>query len=331
MTGERLWGVWHAFDHPVSLWVTIGIAAVLVLALPAIELVSAGGRVAPALKQELRTRTLSWMVIAPAMAAPVLLGAAFTIVAVGALGLLCYQEYARATGLFRERLISAAVVLGILFVTFAALDHWYGFFMALVPLGVVFIAAVSIPLDRPRGYIQRVALGVFGYLLFGVALGHLGYMANDWSYRPIVLMILLCVAANDVFAFCVGKTLGGPKLVPQTSPNKTISGSLGALVLTTTLVTLISGWVFAGTAMAALGHRIALGIIISAGGQLGDLLLSSLKRDLGIKDIGAIIPGHGGILDRFNSLLLVAPASFHYIGYVLGFGLDQPTRIITGG
>jgi phosphatidate cytidylyltransferase len=59
-------------------------------------------------------------------------------------------------------------------------------------------------------------------------------------------------------------------------------------------------------------------------------MLSSIKRDLGIKDIGAAIPGHGGILDRSNSLLLVAPTVFHYVGYFRGFGLDQPVRIMTG-
>jgi phosphatidate cytidylyltransferase len=125
--------------------------------------------------------------------------------------------------------------------------------------------------------------------------------------------------------------MGGPKLLPATSPNKTVSGAVGAFLVTATAVTVLSGWVFDGTPMAGLAHRIGLGVIIGALAQLGDLMLSSIKRDLGIKDMGTAIPGHGGVLDRFNSLLLVAPATFHYVGYFKGFGLSQPVRIITGG
>ncbi len=75
---------------------------------------------------------------------------------------------------------------------------------------------------------------------------------------------------------------------------------------------------------------LSLGALVSVAAQPGDLMLSSIKRDLGIKDMGVMLPGHGGILDRYNSLLLVAPASFHLIGYYVGFGLDQPVRLITG-
>jgi phosphatidate cytidylyltransferase len=273
----------------------------------------------------------SWSALVILLGVPVLAGAAWTMLAVLVIAILCYREYARATGLFRERAVSVAVVTGILFVFFAALDHWYGFFLALVPLGVVVIAAASIPLDRPAGYIQRVGLGVFGFLLFGAALGHLAFVANDWDYRPIVLLILIAVGLNDVFAFVVGKIVGGRQLLPATSPNKTVSGAIGALLLTTVVVTVISGYVFAGTALQSVALRIGLGLIIGTLGQLGDLMVSSIKRDLGIKDMGVVIPGHGGILDRFNSLLLAAPAVFHYIRYVVGFGLDQPARIMSGG
>jgi hypothetical protein len=76
-------------------------------------------------------------------------------------------------------------------------------------------------------------------------------------------------------------------------------------------------------------YLILLSLIIAVGGQLGDLMLSSIKRDIGIKDTGTAIPGHGGLLDRFDSLLLVAPAVFHHIGYFRGIGLDQTQRIFT--
>jgi phosphatidate cytidylyltransferase len=310
----------NPFQNPVTLGIVIGVAVVLAGGAALIFVLGLAGRLAPALRGELWTRLGSWCVLAPLMIAPILLGRIWTIGAVSLLGLACYREYARATGLFREHVVS-------LFVNLAALDHWYNFFLALMPLGCGVIAIASIPFDRPRGYVQRVGLGIYGYFLFGVGLAHFGYMANDANYRPLLLMLLLAVGLNDVGAFVVGKTIGGPKLVPHTSPNKTVSGALGALICTTVVVALLGHAVFAGTVVDRPLLLVGLGLIVSIAGQLGDLMLSSIKRDIGIKDMGATIPGHGGILDRFNSLLLVAPAAFHYIGYFVGFGLDQPTRI----
>jgi phosphatidate cytidylyltransferase len=259
----------------------------------------------------------------------VLLGAAYAIVAVGVLSLLCYREYARATGLFRERAISIVVVLGICLLTFASLDNWYAFFTALWPLTVGLIAAVAILADSPSGYVQRVGLGVLGFMLFGSCLGHLGFFGNDPNYRKIMVWILLCVELNDVFAYICGKSFGKRKLAPHTSPNKTIGGALGAVVLTTTLAACIGSVVFSNTILAQWRHLLIMGIMISVLGQFGDLLLSSVKRDVGIKDMGSTFPGHGGVLDRFNSLLLVSPAIFHYVGYYLGIGWHEQMRIFS--
>jgi phosphatidate cytidylyltransferase len=319
-----------AFAQPVTVWIVLTVAGALAAGTLIIGVLSLGRLIAPKLRNELWLRLGSWAVLAPLIIAPVLAGRVWTIAAVTLLGMACLREYDRATGLFRERLICLVVVLGILAENFAALDHWYNFFVALMPLTVGLIAITSIPLDQPRGYIQRVALAIFAFFLFGAGLAHLGYMANDKSYRPIVLLLILAVGCNDVFAYTVGKSLGGPKLLPSTSPNKTVSGSLGALVLTTSLVVVLARPIFAGTALNHLPRLIGLGLIVSVAGQFGDLMLSSIKRDLGIKDMGVTIPGHGGILDRFNSLLLVAPAAFHYIGYFVGFGLDQPMRRYLG-
>ena len=266
----------------------------------------------------------------PILVLPVLAGALWTILGIGILSLFCYREYARVTGLFRDKLVTSLVTLGILAITFATLDHWYGFFMALTPLITALIAAGAILSDRPKGYIQRVALGILGFMLFGCSLGHLGYIANDFNYRPVLLMLLVGVEMNDVFAYVSGKSFGHRKLAPNTSPNKTIGGALGALGLTT-ILTVFLGWnIFQGTRMASIPVLIGLGMIVSVVGQLGDLMLSSVKRDVGLKDVSQLIPGHGGLLDRFDSLILVAPAAFHYIGYFVGFGLDTSARIITG-
>jgi phosphatidate cytidylyltransferase len=333
---DRLFGFEHAFDHPVTQIVTLGMAILL----GAVPLLFMGlrRRIGPELYRELRRRYFSWLILAPLLLVPILLGAAWTIAGVGILSLLCYREYARATGLFRNRAISAVIVLGIVAITFAELDHYYGFFVAVTPLTIASIAAVAIFADQPKGYIQRVALGVLGFVLFGTSLGHLGYIANDERYRPLLIFTLLAVEMNDVFAFVAGKLLGRHKLAPNTSPNKTVEGSLGALLLTTLLVVGIGMLIYPPEYRAANGisnpktlrYLVVLGMIISIVGQLGDLMLSSIKRDLGIKDFGTLIPGHGGLLDRFDSLILVAPAVFHYINYVAGIGLHEPTLVFSG-
>jgi len=327
---ERLLGWQHAFDHPVTVAIVIALAALMLIAGVAIFILTRGGRIQPALRRELWQRYFSWLVLAPVFIIPVLLGAAWAIGAMALGSLLCYREYARATGLFRQRAVSVIVVVAIVLIHFAALDHWYGLFVALPPLAVCLIAAVALAPDQPKGYIQRVGLACLALLLIGFGLGHLSYFANDADYRPMLLMVLVCTQLNDILAYCVGKPLGRRKLAPNTSPGKTLGGALGAIVLTTPIVMTLGHFIFRGGAMVDPLKLLGLGLIVSLGGIMGDLVISSIKRDVGIKDMDVIIPGHGGFLDRFNSILLVAPAAFHYIGYFRGIGLDQPVRIFSG-
>jgi phosphatidate cytidylyltransferase len=328
---ERLFGWQHAFDEPFTKWATIALLGVAWTAPFIVWGLQVAGRLSEKSYRELRARCLTWAILVPVLLAPVLAGGFWTIVAVGILSLFCYLEFARNTPLRDERLISGAVLTGIAALTFGSLDHWWEFFSGTFPLTVVVVVAISIVQDRPSGYLQRVALGTLGFGLFGMGLGHLGYLANDDHYRPIVILLLVAVEANDIFAYLSGKTFGRRKLAPHTSPNKTIGGSLGAVLLTSLLVVLLGRFVFAGTAIAHPLHLVTLGVLISVLGQLGDLVLSSVKRDLGIKDMGTTLPGHGGLLDRFDSLLLVAPAVHYYLGFFHGLGSDQPVRIFSGG
>jgi phosphatidate cytidylyltransferase len=330
-TSERLFGTRSAFHEPFVEIATLAVVALLALTPVAIVLLAKLGVAKGKLLKDLWERWVSWLILAPLIIGPVLLGAAYAMLAVGILSLLCYREFARATGLFRERAISIIVVIGILLLMFSSLDNWYALFTALWPLTVGMIAAVGILADRPSGYVQRVGLGVLGFMLFGSCLGHLGYFGNDQNYRKIMIWILICVEMNDVFAYICGKSFGRRKLAPHTSPNKTVGGALGAVVLTTALAAWLGSAVFPGTILARWQHLLIMGILISVLGQFGDLLLSSVKRDVGIKDMGSTFPGHGGVLDRFNSLLLVSPAIFHYVGYYIGIGWDEQIRIFSGG
>jgi phosphatidate cytidylyltransferase len=325
-----LWNPGAALEHPATAWMLGAAGAALVLGSAVVVLLGVTGRLNASTRDELRRRTLSWWVLAPLMVVPVLLGKGPTIAAVCLLSLMCDREFARATGLFREVLVGVVVVVGILLVNLSALDHWYGMFVAAMPITIALLVAVPIVQDRPQGYIQRVGLGVLGFALFGSCLGHLSYFANDAAYRPMLLMLLLTTELNDVFAYVTGRLMGRRKVAPNTSPNKTVGGSAGALVLTTLLTAWLGHVVLRGTPIDAPLPLITLGLLVSVGGQFGDLVLSSVKRDLGVKDLGVVIPGHGGLLDRFDSLLLVAPAVFHFVGYFNGVGLDQPDRIFTG-
>lgn len=331
-TRARLFDYARAFDHPVTVWLVVGLAGVMLLVPALFLLLTWLGKLSDKMRGELWRRYLSWAVMIPVLLLPILLGAAWTILGFGVLSLFCYREYARAVGLFREKLLSLLVVIGIILVTLAVFDHWYNCFNAVTPLVIAALVAAAILADEPKGYVQRVALSVLGFALFGTCMGHVGYLANDADYRPRILLLLLAVEMNDVFAFLSGKTLGKRKLCPNTSPNKTIGGAAGALVLTTALVMGVGWFVFAGTRLQSWPLLAVLGAMLSLSGQLGDLALSSIKRDLGLKDMGVLIPGHGGLLDRFDSLLLAAPVFFHFVNYFVGVGSpgDQ-TRIFTGG
>lgn len=127
-----------------------------------------------------------------------------------------------------------------------------------------------------------------------------------------VLLVFIAIWSTDTGAFFIGRALGGRKLLPDVSPKKTISGALGGLIAA-------MGFTLLGGALLidhGANHWLAfvfLGVVISVAGQAGDLIESALKRHYEVKDSGWILPGHGGLLDRFDSLLLAAPIAYHVI------------------
>src|SRR5947209_18344658 len=122
--------------HPVAFWIAAGIAAALAVTPLIFVVLDKAGKLKPALRTDLWTRYKSWLVLAPLMIGPLLAGRVPAILGVAVLSALCYREFARATGLFRQRLVSALVAVGGLLITFSILDNWLGLFDALVTLTV---------------------------------------------------------------------------------------------------------------------------------------------------------------------------------------------------
>jgi phosphatidate cytidylyltransferase len=128
----------------------------------------------------------------------------------------------------------------------------------------------------------------------------------------LLLLPVLLTWASDIGGFFVGRAIGGPKLIPAVSPAKTIAGAIGALVASVAVAWLGARLLlrpFAQLSFSPMG-AVVFGAVVSVAAQVGDLFESLLKREAGVKDSSTLIPGHGGVLDRFDSLLFVLPTAY---------------------
>ena len=154
---------------------------------------------------------------------------------------------------------------------------------------------------------------LFGMLYIGYTLGHFLLLRTQQDGALLVLFVLLVTWTGDAAAYYVGKTWGSRPLAPRLSPNKTVEGFLGGLVVAPLIAWLAHLWVL--PVLTPIDCLI-LGILFTALGLLGDLSESALKRQAGVKDSGTLIPGHGGLLDRVDSLLLNAPVFYYYMTFM---------------
>jgi phosphatidate cytidylyltransferase len=325
---DRLINPLRAFDSPATL-ILLGLA-LLPMAVGPFVLRFWRNRIKPQTRHDAWRRYRGWVLVVPAMAVPVLLGAAWVIVGSAVLSALCFREFARATGLFREKFICYVVLLGVAVIQFAALDNYHGLFVAAVPLTIACVAGFAAAQDRPKGYLQRIALGAVSFALFGSCLGHLSYLANDPNYRPKLALVLVVVGFWDVTRYVTGKVIGGRPIAPHTTPDRTVASAVAGTVVVVLVVYGVGSLVFDGTSLANPAPLLALGVLIALAAQLGDLMLASIKRDAGVEVLDKVIPGHGGLLDRFDSLILVAPVAYHGMNFFGGLNVEQSARVFTG-
>lgn len=161
----------------------------------------------------------------------------------------------------------------------------------------------------------NTSMSFLGIVYVGWLSAHLLYLRDLPGGFFYVILVLLVTWANDTGAYFVGMNLGKRKLCPKISPNKTIEGALGGLI-SALIVTFLTGiWINTSLPQFAFSpvDLLFLGLLISLAAQFGDLVESLFKRDAGLKDSSNLIPGHGGILDRFDSLLFATPVVYYYL------------------
>lgn len=210
--------------------------------------------------------------------------------------------------MMKVRVTSAENIIAVLFTVLMVLwpafqNFWYVLFYALLVLTLV----------RPRQ---------FSFSSAGVLFA--GALYSSYAFRTMldlraltegigwVLIVFVAIWSTDTGAFFVGRAFGGRKLLPDVSPKKTVSGAFGGFLLAVVL-TMLAGVLMMGYNWHRLPAFALLGAVISVAGQTGDLVESALKRHYAVKDSGRLLPGHGGFLDRFDSLLLAAPIAYHLI------------------
>jgi phosphatidate cytidylyltransferase len=231
--------------------------------------------------------------------------------------LLCLYEYFAITGIKETPALWGAgfIVACILFLSF----YWTNLrLLSYLPAAsiIVLLAALLSRLDFARA-LKFTAYSLFGAFYVGGLLGYLvGIRLVNSAFATgadLVMMLFVIIWTGDTFAYFVGRKVGRHQLT-VVSPRKTVEGAIAGLIFSIISAAICK---FAFVREMPLIHALILGGVVGIVGQLGDLCESLLKRSANVKDSGSILPGHGGMLDRLDSLLFGAPAMYYYFSFIL--------------
>jgi phosphatidate cytidylyltransferase len=271
---------------------------------------------ARATTHNLNARTRSWWVMVCVLAAAILLGKTAVIVLFGFLSYMALREFWTLTpsrrGDHRALFLSFFVVLPIQYLLLGF--DWYGMFAIFIPVyAFLILPAISTLAGDTETFLARSARVQWALMLTVYAISHApALLLLDTGTPPIQLLLYLVIVVqlSDVFQYVFGKLFGRTRFSPSISPSKTLEGLLGGGLTAIAIGTALYGMT-PFTPLQAAGMSAA--IVVS--GFFGGFVLSAVKRDLRAKDWGKLIEGHGGILDRLDSVTFSAPIFFHLVRY----------------
>lgn len=267
----------------------------------------------------LNARIHAWWKMCLIFAASLLMGLTGTLVLFGIISFMALREYMALVptrrGDHRTLFWSFFVITPLQYYLISA--HWYGFFAIMIPaLAFVFIpSSIAIAGDTEH-FLERAAKIQFGIMVCAYCLSYApallllqipGFEGHDLR---LLLYLVIVVQMSDVLQYVWGKLIGQNKIAWRVSPNKTWEGFVGGVLSATALGTALYWATPFRPWQAAI-----ISLIICLMGFAGGLVMSAIKRDVGIKDFGIVIEGHGGILDRIDSLCFAAPVFFHIVRY----------------
>ncbi len=270
---------------------------------------------------ELVQRVKSWWIMIAVFTSAMLLSRNISILFFGFISYLALKEFLSLIPTRRaDRRVLFWAYLTIPVQFYLISIEWYGVFIIFIPVYVfLFLPTRMVLIGETERFLRAVGTLHWGLMITVFCFSHVAYLlvlpiaGNPVAGGPgLVLYLVFLTQFNDVAQYTWGKMLGKRKIVPAVSPNKTWEGFMGGLLTTTILATILSGVL----TPLSFFQAVLAGVIISGGGFLGDVIISALKRDLGVKDSGSLLPGHGGILDRIDSLMYTAPLFFHYVFYL---------------
>lgn len=251
----------------------------------------------------------SYIAFAAAFSVAVWLPAAWHVLGplVALIGFFCSRELNRGLGLGS---VTATLLASLTAALIISAEFWQPATMIRASLLLVIAATVAGSVLGPRADLARRMLGIAASLvLFPACLASIIWLRQTQTGDFSAIFLYLCIASNDAFAQIIGQLLGRRLLAPAISPGKTVEGVIGGLMLAAGVGAIL----FAMVGRPA-GYGALLGAVIACAGLLGDLSESSWKRALGLKDFGQMLGAHGGVLDRFDSLVFAAPVALLLLG-----------------
>ena len=308
----------HLWIPPAVLWTFGAIVALLVVAtgvVAAMRRGDGGDRHA-----ELAARVKSWWVLVVVFAIAISFRRSVAIAFFAVLSFLALKEYFSLIPTRRadRRVLFWAYLCVPLQYLWIGM-HWYNLFLIFIPVwAFLWIAMRMVLRGDTKDFLRAAGTIHWGLMTMVFGLSHLAYLLVLPDGKPVpahgaalLLFVVLLTELNDVLQYVWGRTLGKRKVIEPVSPKKTVEGLVGGALTTTVVAVLLAPVLTPLTRM----DSVAVGLMIGFGGFLGDVTISAVKRDIGVKDTGTMIPGHGGILDRIDSLLFTAPLFFHFMAF----------------